>query len=94
MNATTVRSFQGLLVLIAVLLAANLGVVLSRGSQASGQGIVPQIQAGSVLKLDGPTVVTTDEQGDTLYIWQLGAYVGDGYETVKARAYEASGTKY
>ena len=87
-------SLKGVLVLIALLLAANLGMSLLRADSRPAPAVLPTAQAGQVLKLDGPILITTNEAGDKLTVWQLGRYVDDGYESVKARTYDAATSRH
>ncbi|MEQ8820900.1 MAG: hypothetical protein RLY93_11705 [Sumerlaeia bacterium] len=87
-------SLKGLLVLLAVLLAANLMAVLLRppGDSVAVSALVPSAQAGQVMRLDSEILVTTNQQGDQITIWQLGRYVDGGYESAKSRTYTAAAT--
>ncbi|MBI5153883.1 hypothetical protein HZA57_01490 [Candidatus Poribacteria bacterium] len=86
-------SFRNLLSVIALLLAANLAVVLARPGAGPSLPINPPIQAGDFYKIDGAFIVTANAEGDTLYVWQLGRLTTDGYETITARTYSAAATK-
>lgn len=86
------HTLQGLLVLIAVLLALNLAALLARPEGAPAV-LLPQAQAGTVLKMDGPQFVTTNQEGSVITLWELGRYVGDGYESVKVRSFDSSGNR-
>ncbi len=88
------NSLKGILVLIALLLAGNLAMTALRADSRPLPPVMPTAQAGDVLKLDGPTLITTNESGDKLIIWQLGRFVNDGYESVKARTYDAATSRH
>lgn len=86
-------STRTLLMAIAALLAANLIATLMRpAASAPAVSFVPaaQAQTGQVMRIEGGEFVTTNEKGDVIYIWRLGRFVNDGYESVKARTYYAS----
>ncbi len=87
------NGIKGLLVLVALLLAANLVATLS-AREPGAAVVVPSAQAGQVLKIDGPVLVTTNDAGDAITVWQLGRYVNDGYESVKARTYDAASSRH
>lgn len=90
----TARSIRGLLVLVAVLLAANLAATLAGGNTATDRSVsVRGLQAGDVLRIDGAQLATTNEQGDTLYIWQLRRYVNNRYAEVDVDRYQYSGPR-
>jgi len=80
---------RGLLALVVVLLAMNVIVMLARPGAAQPDHLVPHLPAGAIVKLDGPMIATSSQDGDILYIWQLGPYVNDGYESVRVRHYLA-----
>jgi hypothetical protein len=86
------NSLKPILVVIAALLAANLVFSLWRADRPTAATIVPSVQAGEVLRQQGDMLFTTNEAGDTLYVWQFGRFVGDGYESIDARVYRAAGT--
>ena len=80
---------RGLLAMIVFLLAINVLVMLARPGAAQSDHFFPQLPAGAIVKLDGAMIATTNQNGDVLYIWQLGRYVNDGYESVNVRNYSA-----
>ncbi|MDK2971200.1 MAG: hypothetical protein PWP23_955 [Candidatus Sumerlaeota bacterium] len=86
------HTLQGLLVLISVLLLLNLVALLARPEGAPA-GLLPQAQAGTVLKLEGSQLVTTNQDGSIITLWELGRYVGDGYQSVKVRSFDSSGNR-
>ena len=83
---------RNLLLLIAVLLAGNLAVAIFREEQPPlpPYRVFPEAQAGEVLKLEGPTLITTNEKGDRLTVWSLGRYVDDKYESIESNSYYAA----
>ncbi|MCB2156369.1 hypothetical protein KQI84_15960 [bacterium] len=82
---------RNLLLLVAVLLAANLAVALFREEQPPmpPYRVLPEARAGEVLKLEGQILITTNEHGDRLTVWKLGRYVGDKYESIDSNSYFA-----
>ena len=88
MNTHPSKAITGLLALVALLLGANLVVGLVR-PHAAASAIMPSAQAGEVMRLDTDIIITTNQGGDVLYIWQLGRYVGSGFENVDVRSYRA-----
>lgn len=92
MNNTS--ALKGILVLIAVLLAANLiATFLRPAADQPAVAFLPTAQANSVLRLEGPVLVTTNEAGDRLTIWQLGRVVNDRYEAPISQTFAASGMR-
>lgn len=84
---------HALLAAIAVLLALNLVVLVARGgSDASAPDaamFLPRAEAGSILQGPDPsTIITTNSEGNQLYVWQLGRYVSGSYERVNVDRYE------
>jgi hypothetical protein len=77
---------------VAVLLALNLAAQLAR-REAPGPVLLPQAQAGNVLRIEGPQFVTTNEDGSVLTIWELGRHVGGSYESVKVQSFDATGAR-
>ncbi|MBX3729652.1 MAG: hypothetical protein KF858_10750 [Candidatus Sumerlaeia bacterium] len=89
MPETKRSPLHGLLALIAVLLALNL--VVSALRPAAPVAVFPTAQASMILKTEGPQFITTNQEGNVIHVWELGRFVGDGYESVKVQSFNSSG---
>lgn len=86
------KGTKGILALVAVLLAANLAATLLRpGVDQPAVAALSEARAGEVLRIEGPYLVTTNAQGDSLTLWKLGRIVNDRYESVTSQTFKASG---
>ena len=86
-------SVKGLLALAAVLLALNL--VANLASRPAEPTMLPAIlasraDANQAIRLEN-MFVTTNNSGDTIYIWQPGRFVNDSYESVRVDRYTYRG---
>lgn len=85
------KGTKGILALVAALLAANLAATLLRPRvDQPAAGLFPSATAGEVLRMDSGVLITTNESGDRLTVWQLGKYVNDGYDSVKSQTFHVS----
>ena len=79
---------RGLMALIVTLLAVNVIVMIARPGSAQPDHLMPKLPASGIVRLDGPMIATTSQNGDVLYIWHLNRFVNNQYE-VSVNRYSA-----